>query len=466
MKTLKLLGSLSVALISISLISLPSFAADCNRPPSGSGSSWARAYEQWCRDCCGSVSGSGPRLRCNPGSNWGCRGSQGSGSPAYGSQPGYSSQPSYDYEADHQRQLEADRQRQREIDEQRKRDEEEARRRQEEFDRNKRDALNSMKSITENELGLKGSGAGELGLKGAGDTGIGLGLKEMGDPSVVDLRDKKKPYEMDLNVVKGVNISNVKVQKGVADPKQLRRDLLANCADTVLERTRQTNTQAQDIMRSFKTKEPPSPVKNISDLAPGDVVLVAPWSLKDRKKAGDWEVGVSTGINLLDKWGSNNWSSPASHAAIFLGVRNGKRYYLDNTGHGPMIKEEKYFLQEYGARKMDVATLVGQPLSRHEGDEMWKGAKEMIKTTSYGPSKFSNLSGDAGMVCSESARWLLLRAGRKVPETRSESKKILGKDTGLSKKQFVDFSPSDFYEEQQYFVVHQLSIQQKAGENR
>jgi len=53
-----------------------------------------------------------------------------------------------------------------------------------------------------------------------------------------------------------------------------------------------------------------------------------------------------------------------------------------------------------------------------------------------------------------------------VPETRSESKKILGKDTGLSKKQFVDFSPSDFYEEQQYFVVHQLSIQQKAGENR
>jgi hypothetical protein len=61
---------------------------------------------------------------------------------------------------------------------------------------------------------------------------------------------------------------------------------------------------------------------------------------------------------------------------------------------------------------------------------------------------------------------LLLRAGRKVPETSSESKKILGKDTGLSKKQFVTFSPSDFYEEQQYFVVHQLSIQQKAGENR
>ena len=62
MKKLKLLGYVSAALISITLIPLASFAADCNRPPSGSGSSWTRAYEQWCRDCCGSVSGSGMRL--------------------------------------------------------------------------------------------------------------------------------------------------------------------------------------------------------------------------------------------------------------------------------------------------------------------------------------------------------------------------------------------------------------------
>jgi hypothetical protein len=208
MKTLKLLGSLTAALISISLISLPSFAADCNRPPSGSGSSWARAYEQWCRDCCGSVSGSGPRLRCNPGSNWGCRGSQGSGSPTYGSQPGYSSQPSYDYEAEHQRQLEADRQRQQELEEQRKREEEEARRRQEEFERNKRDALNSMKSTGGGELGLKGTGAsGDLGLKGVDGGRQDLGLKGMGDtdPNVVDLRhlDPKKPITVDQGKLKG-----------------------------------------------------------------------------------------------------------------------------------------------------------------------------------------------------------------------------------------------------------------------
>jgi hypothetical protein len=46
MKSMKLPGFVSVVLVSILLIPLPSFAADCNRPPSGSGSSWARAYEQ------------------------------------------------------------------------------------------------------------------------------------------------------------------------------------------------------------------------------------------------------------------------------------------------------------------------------------------------------------------------------------------------------------------------------------
>jgi hypothetical protein len=46
MKKMKFPGFLAAALVSMLLIPLPSLAADCNRPPSGSGSSWARAYEQ------------------------------------------------------------------------------------------------------------------------------------------------------------------------------------------------------------------------------------------------------------------------------------------------------------------------------------------------------------------------------------------------------------------------------------
>jgi hypothetical protein len=198
MKPLKLLVALSAVLT----LAIPQICfADCSSPPRGFGSSWARQYKQWCESCCGTYSSRGPS--CNPGPNWGCRGSQGSGSP------GYSSQPSYDYEAEYQRQLEAERQRQREIEEQRKKDEaEEARRRQEEFERNKRDALNSMKGMGAGELGLKGTGTpGDLGLKGVDDGRQGPGLKGMGrsDPNVVDLRhlDPKKPVTVDQNKLKG-----------------------------------------------------------------------------------------------------------------------------------------------------------------------------------------------------------------------------------------------------------------------
>ena len=105
--------------------------------------------------------------------------------------------PSYDYEAERQRRMEEERRRledeqrrQHEIEEQRIKDEEAARLKQEEFERNKQDALNSMKGITEGELGLKGGDSGDLGLKNIGDTGKGnLGLKELEDKKAV--KDKQ-----------------------------------------------------------------------------------------------------------------------------------------------------------------------------------------------------------------------------------------------------------------------------------
>ncbi len=278
----------------------------------------------------------------------------------------------------------------------------------------------------------------------------------MGDPNVVDLRDKKDPsYAVDLTVVKG------------ADP-QLKQELLGDFSGTIQKRTDQPNQQAQSIMRSIKTGEPPNPMKDLRDLAPGDVILVAPVKVKNNLMDEDAhhvkEVLESNAIMWLDRWGSGNWSSPASHAAIFLGSRNGKNWYLDNTSVGPVIKEEKEFLKEYGQRKMDIATLVGRPLSQHEGEELWKGAHELRNTTTYWPSKVPNPgSDDAGMVCSEASRWLLMRAGRYVPEAQNPDRQVLG--VTLNKKEFVAFSPSDFYEEQgQYFLIHPLGMPGEPGE--
>jgi hypothetical protein len=267
------------------------------------------------------------------------------------------------------------------------------------------------------------------------------------DPSVVvDLRDKKSALVVDLNAVS--------VQSGVSNPIQLKKDLLGNLSDTIHKRTDQSNKQLQEIIQSFNTGERPRTIKNISSLDPGDVILVA----VDNDILHPWDYSVSHIVNFLDRWGSDNWSSPASHAVVVLGVRDGKRWYMDNTLAGPVIKDEEEFLKEYGHRKMDVAAIVGQPLSQHEGDELWKGANELKKTTSYGFKQLRFINGKDKMVCSDASRWLLMRAGRRVPETQSKDAEILGVDTHLNKKQFLKFSPSDFYEEDQYFIVHELGM--------
>ena len=259
--------------------------------------------------------------------------------------------------------------------------------------------------------------------------------REIADSSVVDLSDKTSDV-VDINVVRGVNISDVTVKSPVDNPAQFKYEVLTDYSKVLNERVQGQNDTAQGIIKSLKIKEPPSPIKNISKLQPGDVILIAP-------------NGTMSGIlNKVDRWASDSPNSPASHTATYLGEKYGKRFYLNNTPEtGPVIMEEKDFLKEYGGRGMNVATLVGEPLSKHEGDELWKGAKEMAKAGGYGIKALPAINGNDNMVCSESSRWLLLRAGRRVPETKDSIK-----------KPFVKFSPADFYEDQQYFIVHKLGM--------
>ncbi|MDE2293051.1 MAG: hypothetical protein KGL53_13300, partial [Elusimicrobia bacterium] len=56
--------------------------ADCSSPPASWGSDWS-AYQGWCESCCGVFHRAGTQSRCDPGPNWGCRGtSSGSGAGA------------------------------------------------------------------------------------------------------------------------------------------------------------------------------------------------------------------------------------------------------------------------------------------------------------------------------------------------------------------------------------------------
>lgn len=233
---------------------------------------------------------------------------------------------------------------------------------------------------------------------------------------------------------------------------QHRQELLGNLSETIQKRIAEPNEQAQEIARSLTTNKPPSLFKNIASLKAGDVILVAPIPLKDATTVkGLWEAEKSQVISFADQWGSDRWNANASHAAIFLGERNGKRWYLNNTSeHGPVILEEREFLREYGERQMDVASYVGEPISKEQGLEIWKAAHELRNTKKYG------IWAENRLVCSEACRWLLLCAGRSVPERQGENATIHGFDTHLNKKDFVTFTPADFYENQQYFVVQRL----------
>ncbi len=76
-------GRLSVAvLLGLALVmsGLPGEAQNCDSPPSSWGDT--AAYESWCRACGGTVNGSGPRIQCIRGPNWGRKAGSSSGGGA------------------------------------------------------------------------------------------------------------------------------------------------------------------------------------------------------------------------------------------------------------------------------------------------------------------------------------------------------------------------------------------------
>jgi len=259
-----LLLGLAVVVVNTSV----AFAQNCGSPPSTSGSmgDWARAYAKWC-GCMGGT------FDANRGA---CVGVGGGGNGSGSSDANAAAAA----EAERERQAEADRQRQREAEEQRLRDEEAARQRQADFDRKKREALDSMKDISGNELGLKGTEAGDLGLKDLGDTGPGL--KDDTNPppsvaatragcqwgdqstSVVDLRclglDPERPIAVDPHVVRGEQrVFSAQVDLTLFDDPDYKKAMEAEVRPGEEIRV-QTMDQAIQYFKRAQLKRPNDPV--------------------------------------------------------------------------------------------------------------------------------------------------------------------------------------------------------------
>lgn len=193
--------------------------------------------------------------------------------------------------------------------------------------------------------------------------------------------------------------------------------------------------------------------KSIKDLLPGDVILVEGTDIAGNLiKAADWAFTGST-------------SSNASHTLTCIREINGKKYFLDNNPSiGAIIISEDQFKEKYDGRGTEIARMVGDPINSQQAKQLWDKAIELqaknnnavifqyrdgndlkkIGGTEYG------VFGD-DMVCSK-ASWELLKAtGRKVPLSK-------GWFNGWLKKYTIGFSPADFYENHQYFLITPLDI--------
>jgi hypothetical protein len=229
----------------------------------------------------------------------------------------------------------------------------------------------------------------------------------------------------------------------------------------IQQRLQEPNRLCAAIQGSLKSKEPPLPYKTLTELQPGDVLLIAPDDF------------ISNRIHRGDKFSSWEPKSPASHTVLYVKEVKGKRLFLDNrSDEGPSIITEEEFLKRYASRlpSSGVASLrqpgcdVAQPLSKAEGDRLWteagllarqqlasreRKADNLIDTSNYG------LYGDDNMVCSEASRWALVRA---LAPTRPEMMNLPVTASPIKKALGIYYGPANFYGDQEHFLVSPLGV--------
>lgn len=260
--------------------------------------------------------------------------------------------------------------------------------------------------------------------------------------SISDLSMNIKSYQSQEEIERQKLINKgISVTWDYNDPEQVAKE-----KQLIKERTENPNKWADGIYNSLKTTAPPLPFKKFGELESGDVILFAP-------KSGD--LGGAA-VADVSNFGQTSQKSDASHTVTYLKEENGKKVFMDNfPGEGPKIIDEDELRTKYLERDASVAKLVGQPLNAEQATKLYETAKEMetknigkIGQGNYWDSTNYGTIGKDNMVCSE-ASWALIKStGRELPLSKS----WISKSTG------VDFSPADFYEQTQYFIVTPLSM--------
>jgi len=223
------------------------------------------------------------------------------------------------------------------------------------------------------------------------------------------------------------------------------------------QRRAERSADVQAVIKSIKTKAPPKLPGQFDNLRVGDVLLV---HQPDDMLSTDFY--IRGWIIVIDKTMSRSLRPRAYHTFLFVKEVNGVKLFLDNMpGEGTLVKSEAQILSQYGLYDFDVA----RPLGEFDAADLWKAAREAgIRSAEALKDRSSNLIdstdygfiGNDDMVCSETSRWALVKAGVMIPETRSTLKRW-----GLR----IVYGPADFYLDTDHFLVSPLSLL-RSGQNK
>lgn len=275
-------------------------------------------------------------------------------------------------------------------------------------------------------------------------------LRELQASGFIEPDFEKSKAELLGSLDEGATAGRAEVEAAIGELAVMSPATLEKVAQDVARREEPPNPDVTAVVRSFKVKAPPPLATRFDRVRVGDVLL-----LRQPDDLSSLEFYTSGWIIIVDKATSATLRPRASRTFMCVREVKGVKLFLDNMpGQGTRIKTGDQILAEYGSLGMDVA----QPLSAFDADKLWAASRELgirslkefakradnwVDTTDYGPY------GDNDMVCSETCRWALMKAGLVIPETRSVLKKYAGG---------VDYGPANFYTDTKNFLVTPLEL--------
>ena len=187
--------------------------------------------------------------------------------------------------------------------------------------------------------------------------------------------------------------------------------------------------------------------KTLEDLAPGDVLLMAP-DVDSRASRAipslDQEYRAISAFYSDDPKIRHKDGHPIAHTVLFLRTVKGTRLYLDHQlDEGTRVINEREFQARYARRLSHVAI----PQVAVDGEQLWSAAK---KAALHSTKRDYGIGGNA-LVCSEKDTAILVFAYGGRLDSIYE---MVGGKGGL-----IEMTPSDFFHERlqgEYFVVAPL----------